>query len=463
MVVIGGGFGGIAAVKALAAAPVHVTLVDRSNHYLFQPLLYQVAMAGLAPNEVATPIRSVLRQVDNARVLLAEVTQVELEARRVVTRECGALEYDYLVLAPGAVNSYFGHHEWAHVAPGLKDLDDAVEIRRRVLLAFEAAEREPDLAAQRRHLTFVVIGGGATGVELAGAIAELATFVLARDFRAIKPDATRVLLIEGGPRVLAAFDPELSARATQSLHEMGVEVVTNARVTEIDEQGVAIGAKRIEASTVLWAAGVRASPLCERLGLPVDRSGRVQVEPDCSVPGHPEVFVIGDAASLTPAGEAQPLPGVSPVAMQQGRFVASAIRSAIEKQPRGTFRYVDKGSMATIGRRRAVAAVGTLKLSGFIAWLAWLTVHIFYLIDFRSKVVVLFDWAWSYFTYQRGSRLITGRRLNAGAPERVRPVADVAALPAAVVPLALTDSSGDRLELPSQGLKPAADLGGSGV
>jgi NADH:ubiquinone reductase (H+-translocating) len=460
VVVVGGGFAGIAAVKALAQAPVHVTLVDRSNHYLFQPLLYQVAIAGLAPNEIATPIRSVLRHTDNARVLLAEVTQVELAARRVITRECGPLEYDYLVLAPGAVNSYFGHHDWAHVAPGLKDLDDAVEIRRRVLLAFEAAEREPDLAAQRRHLTFVVIGGGPTGVELAGAIAELAAFVLARDFRAINPDATRVVLVEGGARVLAAFDPELSERAKQSLHEMGVEVLLNARVTTIDDGGVAIGSTRIEASTVLWAAGVRASPLCERVGLPVDRSGRVQVEPDCSVPGQPEVFVIGDAASLTPAGDSQPLPGVSPVAMQQGRFVARMIEASIEKRPRGAFRYVDKGSMATIGRRRAVAEVGKLKLSGFVAWLAWLTVHIFYLIDFRSKVVVLFDWAWSYFTYQRGSRLITGRRLHAGAPERVKDAVEVAVLPVAAAPVLLADSSGDRLELQSQGLKPAANLGG---
>jgi NADH:quinone reductase (non-electrogenic) len=467
VVVIGGGFGGISTVKALAGAPVHVTLVDRSNHYLFQPLLYQVAMAGLAPNEIATPIRSVLRHVDNVRVLLADVTQVDLAARLVLTRECKPLEYDYLVLAPGAVNSYFGHNDWAHVAPGLKDLDDAVEIRRRVLLAFEAAEREPDPAAQRRHLTFVVIGGGATGVELAGAIAELATFVLARDFRAIKPDATRVVLVEGGPRVLAAFDPELSERATQSLQQMGVEVLPNSRVTAIDEQGVAIGATRIEASTVLWAAGVRASPLCERLGLPVDRSGHVQVEQDCSVPGHPEVFVIGDAASFTPLGDTRPLPGVSPVAMQQGRFVARAIRSAIEQQPRGVFRYLDKGSMATIGRRRAVAAVGKLKLSGFLAWLAWLTVHIFYLIDFRSKVVVLFDWAWSYFTYQRGSRLITGHRLDAGAPERVETRVAIAALPAPALPLELpasssAGSSSDRLELQGQALKPATNLGGVG-
>jgi NADH dehydrogenase len=418
VIVVGGGFGGISVVKALARAPVHITLLDRSNHHLFQPLLYQVAMAGLGPNEIAAPIRGVLRHVDNTRVLLAEVTGAALARRRVFTRECAPLEYDFLVLAPGAVNAYFGHDDWAHVAPGLKDLDDAVEIRRRVLLAFEAAERETDAAAQRKHLTFVVIGGGPTGVELAGAIAELATFVLARDFRAIKPDATRVVLIEGGPRVLGAFDPDLSARAIDSLHQMGVEVRLGARVTQIDADGVALGAERIEASTVLWAAGVRASPLCERLGPPVDRAGRVKVEADCSVPGHPEVFCIGDAANFTPAGEAEPLPGVSPVAMQQGRFVARAIQRAIDKHEPGSFEYRDKGSMATIGRRRAVAAVGKLHLSGLLAWLAWLTVHIFYLIDFRNRVVVLFDWAWSYFTYQRGSRLITGHRLDAGVPER---------------------------------------------
>lgn len=453
--VIGGGFGGMATAKALAKAPVHTTLLDRSNHHLFQPLLYQVAMAGLAPNEIAAPIRSALRKVPNARVLLAEVTGVDLTKRCVHTRESLPVEYDYLVIAPGAVNFYFGHDDWEHVAPGLKDLDDAVEIRRRVLLAFEAAEREPDPAAQRRHLTFVVIGGGPTGVELAGAIAELATYVLARDFRSIRPDATRVLLVEGGPRVLAAFDPELSERATRSLHEMGVEVMVSSRVNAIDEQGVSIGNAHIEASTVLWAAGVRASPLCEQLGLPVDRGGRVKVEQDCSVPGHPEVFVIGDAALFVPEDDVDPLPGVSPVAMQQGRFVARAIAASIDKRTRGVFRYRDKGSMATIGRRRAVASVGKLKLSGFMAWLAWLVVHVFYLIDFRSKVVVLFDWAWSYFTYQRGSRLITGGRLQAGAPKRLP------ALPAVATPA--LGSGSDSLELGREVLKPSADLGRVGA
>ncbi|HEX5099744.1 MAG TPA: NAD(P)/FAD-dependent oxidoreductase [Polyangiaceae bacterium] len=417
VVVIGGGFGGLAVTKALAKASVHVTLVDRSNHFLFTPLLYQVAMAGLAPAEIASPTRSVLRHQANARVLLAEVTRIDLAARKVHTREVAPLEYEYLVLAPGSQNSYFGHDEWGKVAPGLKDLDDAIEIRRRVLLAFEAAEREPDETLRRRHLTFVVIGGGPTGVELAGAIAELATFVLARDFRSIRPDATRVVLVEGSERVLSAFDPRLSEHAQRSLAAMGVDVRTKTRVTGIDAAGVSCGDTRIEASTVLWAAGVRASPLLATLGAPLDRQGRIAVAPDCSIPGHPDVFCIGDAAAFLPAGEEHPLPGVSPVAMQQGRFVARTIARAVDGETeRGTFRYFDKGIMATIGRSRAVARIGRLRLSGFLAWVAWLLLHIVYLIDFRSRVLVLVDWAWSYFTYQRGSRLITGHRLEAGAP-----------------------------------------------
>ena len=417
VVIVGGGFGGLSVARSLASAPVRVTLIDRSNHHLFQPLLYQVAMAGLTPGEIAVPIRSVVRNQDNVRVLLAEVTGIDLEARRVQMREAAPLEYDFLVLAPGAVNSYFGHDAWAPVAPGLKDLDDAIEIRRRVLLAFEAAEREADPLVQRTHLTFVVIGGGPTGVELAGAIAELATFVLARDFRAIHSDQTRVVLIEAGPRVLASFAPETSARAEATLRKMGIEVRTGARVTDIDERGVSLGPERIDSSTVLWAAGVRGSPLLATLGLPTDRAGRLPVGPDCSLPNRPNVFCIGDAANLTPAGnaKAEPLPGISPVAMQQGRFVARAIQQSIEGRDRGTFRYLDKGTMATIGRSRAVAEIGRLRLGGFIAWMAWLTVHLFYLIDFRNRLLVLIDWAWSYFTYQRGSRLITGRRTHAGS------------------------------------------------
>ncbi len=423
VVVVGGGFGGLAAVKHLRRAAVHVTLLDRSNHYLFQPLLYQVAMAGLAPAEIAVPIRSILRGQENAKVLLADVTEVDLAARVIHTRELPPMAYDFLVLAHGAENAYFGHDDWAKVAPGLKDLDDAVEIRRRVLLAFEAAEREEEPNERRRHLTFVVIGGGPTGVELAGAIAELATFVLASDFRSIRPDATRVVLVEGSERILSSFDEDLSARARKSLLQMGVEVRTSTRVTHIDQAGVACGGERIEASTVLWAAGVRAKALGATLGVPTDRQGRVVVQGDCSVPGHPEVFVIGDAARFVPEGEQESLPGVSPVAMQQGRFVARQIaRSVASDEPvaRERFVYKDKGVMATIGRSRAIARIGRIRLSGFIAWIAWLLLHIVYLIDFRNRVIVLIDWAWSYFTYERGSRLITGHRRDAGAPVSVR-------------------------------------------
>jgi NADH:quinone reductase (non-electrogenic) len=416
VVVVGGGFGGLAVVRALRRAPVHVTLLDRSNHHLFQPLLYQVAMAGLAPAEIAVPIRGVLRRQHNVRVLLADVSAVDLAARRVLTRECAPLTYDYLVLAPGAVTTYFGHDEFAPFAPALKDIDDAIEVRRRVLLAFEAAEREPDPLERQKHLTFVVIGGGPTGVELAGAIAELATFVLARDFRAIRPDATRVVLVEAGARILASLPETLSERAAKSLREMGVQVRTGVRVTAIDAAGACLGDERIGASTVLWAAGVRASPLLEATGLPLDRQGRVAVEADCSLTGRPEAFCIGDAARFVAEPNQAPLPGVSPVAMQQGRFVARTIRRELDGLARARFAYVDKGSMATIGRRRAVALLGRFELSGFFAWFVWLSVHIVYLIDFRNRVLVLFDWAWSYFTYGRGSRLITGHRLQAGAP-----------------------------------------------
>ena len=433
VVVIGGGFGGLAAVKALKRAPVHVTLVDRSNHYLFTPLLYQVAMAGLAPAEIAVPTRSVLRKQENAKVLLADVTEVDLAAKLVHTREIPPIAYDYLILAYGAENSYFGHDDWARVAPGLKDLDDAIEIRRRVLIAFEAAEREENPAERRRHLTFVVIGGGPTGVELAGAIAELATFVLARDFRSIRPDATRVVLVEGSDRVLASFDPVLSARAEKSLSQMGVEVRKKTRVTAIDPMGVFCGDERIEASTVLWAAGVRAKGLGATLGVETDRQGRVVVGNDCSIPGHPEVFVIGDAARFVAEGK-EPLPGVSPVAMQQGRFVARQIARSVSvpEKARERFAYRDKGIMATIGRSRAVASIGGLRLSGFIAWIAWLLLHIVYLIDFRSRIVVLMRWGWQYLTYEVGSRLITGHRLDVGAPASVRePAAKPIALPKA--------------------------------
>jgi NADH dehydrogenase len=409
VVVIGGGFGGLAVTRALAGEAVQVTLVDRRNHHLFQPLLYQVAMAGLSPAEIAVPIRSVLRRQENARVLLAEAIRIDTATQQVVLREAPPLAYDFLVVATGALTSYFGHEEWRAVAPGLKDIEDAVEIRRRVLLAFEAAEREADSEVRRRHLTFVVIGGGPTGVELAGAIAELASYVLARDFRAINPKDTRVILLEGGSRILNAFAPQLSGRALRSLAGMGVEVRTGAQVTQIDEAGILLGDERISAGTVLWAAGVAAAPLPKDLPAVADRMGRARVEQDCSLPGHPEIFCIGDAAAFLPEEGKAALPGVSPVAMQQGRFVARQIVRRIEARPPEPFLYRDKGSMATIGRSRAVAEIGKVRLSGFIAWLAWLLVHIYYLVDFRNRTFVIINWAWSYLTYRRGARLITGR------------------------------------------------------
>ena len=409
VVVIGGGFGGLAVTRALAREAVQVTLVDRRNHHLFQPLLYQVAMAGLSPAEIAVPIRSVLRAQKNARVLLAEAVRIDAAAHQVVLREAPPLGYDFLVVATGALTSYFGHEEWRNVAPGLKDIEDAVEIRRRVLLAFEAAEREPDSEMRRRNLTFVVIGGGPTGVELAGAIAELASYVLARDFRAINPEDTRVVLLEGGPRILNTFAPQLSDRAAHSLAGMGVEVRTGAQVTQIDDEGVLLGSERITAGTVLWAAGVAAAPLPKDLPVPVDRAGRALVGRDCSLPGHSDVFCIGDAAAFIPENGKTALPGVSAVAMQQGRFVARQIGRRIDARPLETFVYLDKGSMATIGRSRAVAEIGKIRLSGFIAWLTWLLVHIYYLVDFRNRIIVIINWAWSYLTYRRGARLITGR------------------------------------------------------
>jgi NADH dehydrogenase len=424
VVIVGGGFGGLEAAKALAGAPCEVVLVDRANYHLFQPLLYQVAMAGLSPAEIASPIRAILADAENVRVLLDEVTGVDLEARRVSLRAEEPLAYDWLVLAVGAQTSYFGHDEWEKAAPGLKRIEDALEIRRRVLYAFERAEREADERERRKLLTFVVIGGGPTGVELAGAIAELARFVLSKDFRKIDPREARVVLVEAGARILPSFSEELAGRAVEQLAELGVEVRTGARVVGIDEGGVdleddaaadeipGLGAgkhrERIASPTVVWAAGVRASRLAEELGVPTDRQGRVIVEKDCSLPGHPEVFAIGDMARFEEKGK--PLPGVSPVAMQQARYVAKLIAWELEsvgRPPREPFAYFDKGSMATIGRSRAIAEVRAMKLSGFVAWLAWLFVHIWYLIGFKNRVVVLWTWAWSYLSYKRGARLIT--------------------------------------------------------
>ncbi len=416
VVIIGAGFGGLTCAQALKRARVKITIVDRANHHLFQPLLYQVAMAGLSPADIAQPIRSILRKQKNVSVLLDEATDVDFNNQTVELRD-SKLKYDYLVLAAGGRTSYFGHDEWETFAPGLKDLDDAVEIRRRVLLAFEEAEKETDPERRRALMTFVVVGGGPTGVELAGAIAELSHFVLARDFRTIYPEEAEILLLEGGPKILPSFAPDLSKSAHRQLAELGVRVLTGAQVTGIDEHGVYLGAESIRAATVIWAAGVRATALTERLGAPIDRAGRALVNRDLTVPGHHNVFAIGDMTYLEQDGK--PLPGVSPVAMQMGRRVAGNIQNDLAGKPYEEFHYFDKGNMATIGRKAAIAEIGKLHLSGFMAWMAWLVVHIFFLIGFRNRLMVLFNWAWSYFTYQRGARLITGRRLSLLSPTEI--------------------------------------------
>ena len=417
MVIIGGGFAGLAAARALGRRPVQVTVIDRQNHHLFQPLLYQVATAALSPADIASPIRSVLRGQKNADVILGEVTGFDLD-KRLVHSTNGDLSYDYLIVAAGAQNNYFGHPQWEQYAVGLKDLDEAVEIRRRVLVALEAAEREPDVQKQAHLLTFVVIGGGPTGVEMAGALQELSIYLLSKDFHRITPDKVKVVLVEGGTRVLGAFPEKLSASALQELLHLGVDVRLDCQVTDIDEDSVHYtrsgAALVLPTRTVMWTAGVSASPLGAMLGLPVDRGGRVAVGADCTIAGHPEVFVVGDMALQHQDGRA--LPGVAPVAMQHGRYVAKAIDAAMRQQPRTPFRYTDKGSLATIGRSKAVVWVGKLQMSGLIAWFMWLGVHIFYLIGFRNRIAVVLEWAWSYLTFQRGARLITGHRMEAGAP-----------------------------------------------
>ena len=406
MVVVGGGFGGLYAARALAGRPVRVTLLDRRNHHLFQPLLYQVATAALNPSDIATPLRSVLRHAKNITVLLAEVERVDLPARRLVL-DRGEIGYDALILAAGAGHSYFGHEDWEVLAPSLKSLEDALEIRRRVLLAYESAEREPDGAEQQALLTFVVVGGGPTGVELAGALAEISRQTIARDFRLIDPTRARIVLLEGGERVLASFPETLSRRAQDSLQRIGVEVRTRAIVTGVTADAVWLGGEQIRARTVLWAAGVAAAPLARTLGVTLDRSGRVPVEPDLSIPGHPDAFAIGDM-SLYRTQEGTVLPGLAPVAMQQGTHAADNALRRLDGRPTREFHYRDRGTMATIGRASAVAVVGGVQLSGLPAWLAWLLVHIMFLIGFRNRFLVLFEWAWAYLSWQRGARLITG-------------------------------------------------------
>ena len=406
VVVIGAGFGGLAAARKLANAPVHLTVVDRRNHHLFQPLLYQVATAGLSPGDIAYPIRSILRNQPNTNVLLADVVSIDT-ARREIRLADGDLSYDYLILAAGAGHAYFGHDDWEKNAPGLKTLEDALAIRRRILLAFEKAEREPDASLRKDLLTFAIVGGGPTGVELAGAIAEISRHVLVSDFRAIDPREARIVLVEGGPRILSSYAEESSRRAAEELTSRGVEVRTGAPVTGVSAEGLSLGSETIRARTVVWAAGVAASPLAKSLGVPLDHAGRAIVEPDLSIPGHAEVFVIGDlGVFLHQTG--RPLPGLSPVAMQQGRCAAGNIRRSIDGKPRRPFHYVDKGTLAVIGRSAAVAEIAGLHLSGLPAWLVWCFVHVFYLIGFRNRFIVMMEWAWAYVSYQRGARLITG-------------------------------------------------------
>jgi NADH:ubiquinone reductase (H+-translocating) len=406
VVVIGAGFGGLAAARRLGRAPVRLTVIDRRNHHLFQPLLYQVATAGLSPGDIAYPIRSILRRQSNTSVLLADVVSIDT-ARREVRLADGVLSYDYLILAAGAGHAYFGHDDWEANAPGLKTLEDAIAIRRRILLAFEKAERETDPAVRKDLLTFVIVGGGPTGVEMAGAIAEISRHVLVSDFRAIDPREARIVLVEAGPRILAAYSEKTSQRAEQELRSRGVEVRTGTPVGGVSAEGVTLGAETLRARTIVWAAGVAASPLAKSLGVPLDRAGRAIVEPDLSVPGHPEVFVIGDlSAFLHQTGH--PLPGLSPVAIQQGRAAAANIERSLTGQPRHAFHYFDKGTLAVIGRSAAVAEIAGLRLSGLPAWLVWCFVHIFYLIGFRNRFIVMMEWAWAYVSDQRGARLITG-------------------------------------------------------
>jgi len=407
VVILGAGFGGLSAARALDGAPVEVAVVDRRNHHLFQPLLYQVATASLSPGDIAYPIRSILRRQANARVLLAEAAAIDAAAREVLLAD-GRLPYDYLIVATGARHAYFGHDEWEPYAPGLKTLEDAIEIRRRILLAFEKAERETDPVRRRALLTFVLVGGGPTGAELAGAIAEIARHVLVLDFRSIDPRDARIVLAEAGPRILPTFPEALSRKAKAELARMGVEVREGAAVTDIAPGAVVAGGERIAAKTILWTAGVLASPLARSLGVSLDRAGRVPVGPDLSIPGHPEIFVIGDLARF-PRPDGEPLPGVAQPAIQEGRHAALNIRLALAGRPPLAFRYRNLGNLAVIGRSAAVADLPWLRFSGYPAWVFWCFVHIMKLVGFRSRLLVFLEWAWSYLTWQRGARLITGR------------------------------------------------------
>jgi len=406
-VILGGGFGGLWAARSLAHAPVCVTVVDRSNHHLFQPLLYQVATAGLSAPDIAAPLRHLLRLQENAEVRLDEVQSIDVANRRVAL-DGGTMAYDFLIVATGATHTYFGHDEWSRNAPGLKTLDDAFVVRRKVLEAFEVAERETDAAAREAWLNFVVIGAGPTGVELAGTLAEIARHTLYREFRHIDPKRAHIHLVEAGPRVLPSMPEALSRKAQRQLEKLGVEVHLGEAVTAVDDGSITLGGKNIATRTVLWAAGVAASPLGRQLSSECDRAGRVPVEPDLSVKGHPEVFVVGDLATVTQDGK--PVPGVAPAAKQMGHYVAGVIRERLAGKPSKPFRYHDYGNLATIGRMAAVVDLRGFHMSGLIAWWFWLIAHVFFLIGFRNRLIVLINWAWSYWTYQRHARIIFGRK-----------------------------------------------------
>lgn len=413
ILILGGGFGGLYAARGLKHVDAGVTLVDRRNYHLFQPLLYQVATAALNPSDIAAPIRSILRRQKNVTVILGEADSVNAVQKRVQLTDGTSLTYDRLVIATGATHSYFGHPEWERDAPGLKTIEDALEIRRRILLAFERAEREVDVELQRALLTFVVIGAGPTGVELAGALSEIARQSMLRDFRRIRPESARVILIEGRERVLPPYPPDLSESAQRQLERLGVEVITGAVVTAVSSHDVRIGERVIPTRTVLWGAGVQASPLAKSLGVPLDRAGRVLVEPDLTIPGHPDVFAIGDLAAAVQA-DGTLVPGVAPAAIQEGQHTALNLERSVAGQPLRAFRYRDKGSLATIGRAAGVAGFGRVHFGGFFAWMAWLLIHVFFLIGFRNRFLVITQWAWAYLTFQRGARLITGRMRDEG-------------------------------------------------
>jgi len=407
-VIVGGGFAGLWATRALASAPVRITLIDRQNHHLFQPLLYQVATAGLSAPDIAAPLRHILRKQANVEVRLAEVAAIAPQEKHVVLADGTTIAYDALLLATGATHAYFGHDEWARHAPGLKTLDDALQLRRHLLLAFERAEAETDPGKRAAWLSFAIVGGGPTGVELAGTLAEIARHTLKNEFRRIDPSQARVRLVEAGPRVLASFPDTLSEKARRQLERLGVEVVTGTPVSDITDEGYRLGETFIPAKTVVWAAGVAASPLARTLGVSLDRAGRVPVQPDLSVAGHPDIFVAGDLAAVTSDG--RPVPGVAPAAKQMGRHVAQVLRARLDgRASPGDFRYQDYGNLATIGRMAAVVDFGRLKFSGLLAWWFWLTAHVFFLIGFRNRLVVLLNWCWAYWSYQRGARIILGK------------------------------------------------------